>query len=67
MNMETHLTEEESASYVDALVLDKQAQLPEEIREHVAECFECKAEVMDVWELIEAIRQHSPLDSPPKQ
>lgn len=32
--METHLTEQELAQYVDALVLDKLDQLSEEIREH---------------------------------
>jgi hypothetical protein len=35
--------------------LDKQGQLPEDIREHVAECFECKVELMEVIELMGAI------------
>ena len=51
----THLTEQEIALYVDALVLDQQNQLPEEIREHVKKCFGCKVEVMEVGELVDSI------------
>ena len=70
--METHLTEQELAQYVDALVLDQQDQLPEEILEHVAERFECKVEIMGVWESIEASglppsEPLPPFDSPEKQ
>lgn len=46
-----HLTENEIAQYVDALVSEKQDQLPEEILQHVEECFECKADLLEVWEL----------------
>jgi len=38
-----------------ALALNQQDQLPEEIREHVADCFECKAEIIETLELIWAI------------
>lgn len=55
MCMEQRLTELEVTQYVDALASDKQDRLPEEILEHVEECFECKAEIVQVWELIEAI------------
>lgn len=50
-----HLAENEIAQYVGALVLDRQDQLPEEILEHVEECYECKVEIMEVMEFIEAI------------
>jgi hypothetical protein len=50
--MQPHLTE--LAQYVNAFV-DMQNELPQEILEHVAECFECKVEVMEVLELKEAV------------
>lgn len=50
-----HLTENEIAQYVDALVSDKQDQLPEEILEHVEECVECKMEIIEVALLIEPV------------
>ena len=53
--MESHLDENEIAAYVDALREDLQDQLPGEILEHVAECFECKVEIIEVWELVEVI------------
>ena len=37
-----HITEQELANYGDALVWEMQDRLPEEIREHTADCFECK-------------------------
>jgi hypothetical protein len=43
--MESHLTEQELAQHVDAIVLDKQDQLREEILENVEECSECKVEI----------------------
>ena len=64
--MENHLPEEQLALYVDALVLDQQDQLPEEILEHVEECEECKMEVIGVRELIEGIGPHQVLDNPSK-
>ena len=53
--MESHLDENEIAAYVDALREDLQDQLPGEILEHVAKCFECKVEIIEVWELVEVI------------
>jgi glutamate synthase domain-containing protein 3 len=32
-----------------------QDQLTEEILEHVEECLECKVEIVEVWELVQAI------------
>jgi hypothetical protein len=52
--LESHLSEQELAQYVDALVLDKEDELPQEVLEHVAECFECKVEIMEVLEIIES-------------
>lgn len=46
--MDKHLTENEITLYIDALVLNIQDHLPEEIRDHVAECFECKVEFLDM-------------------
>jgi hypothetical protein len=62
--MNKHPTEQELAQYVDALVLDKQDQLPEEMLEHVEECFECKVEVLEVLGLIEAIGTQLSFDYP---
>lgn len=48
--MGKHVTEEQIALCVDAIMLDTQAQLPESILAHVGECFECKMEVMEtLW------------------
>ena len=41
-----HLTENQLALYVDALVSYNQDQLPEEILEHVEECPDCKVTAM---------------------
>jgi hypothetical protein len=53
--MESHLREQELAQYVDALATDQQDRVPQEILEHVQECFACKVEVMEVLELKEAV------------
>jgi hypothetical protein len=50
--IEPHLTEQELAQYVDALILDKQDQLPEEIRAHVADCVQRKKNIIETLELI---------------
>jgi hypothetical protein len=60
--MGNHLSEDQLALYVDALVSDTQDQLPE----HVEECEECKMEVIGVRELIEGIGPHQVLDNPSK-
>lgn len=67
MYVETHLSEEEIAVYIDALVLDVQDHLPEEMKEHVVECLECKVEVMEVLRLIEAIGPRPTFDYPAEQ
>jgi hypothetical protein len=54
-----HLTVEQLALYLDALVLEKQDQIPEGIKEHMAKCYECKVEIVEVLELVEAIRVYS--------
>ena len=54
-----HLSEEQLALYVDALVFDKQGQLPEEFLGHVEECLECKISIMTVLDLIETIRSEA--------
>ena len=46
-----HLDEQELAQYVDALINDKQGQLPEYILQHVEECAECKIGITEVLEL----------------
>lgn len=47
-----HLTEQELAQYVDALISDKQDQLSEEIGAHVEGCLECKVEIIEILDLI---------------
>jgi len=59
----THLDEQELATYVEALLIDEQGQLPE----HVEECLECKMEIMEVWELIEAVERLPMFDNSSKQ
>jgi hypothetical protein len=65
--MNRHLAENEIAQYVDALVSNKQDQLPEKILEHVEECLECKKEIMDAWGLLEYIPLLPEFDNPNKQ
>lgn len=55
MSMDRHLDENEIAQYVEAIEAGKQDELPEEIRAHVEECFECKVEVIEMWKLLVAI------------
>ena len=43
------------AQVVDALNEDLIDQKPEEILEHVAECVECKLDIMGVWEVIKVV------------
>ena len=62
-----HLDEQELAQYIDALMFDKQGQLPEYILEHVEECFGCKVEIREVLALAQFVRSQSEFDYPPKQ
>ena len=59
-----HLSEMQLAQYVDALMLDTQDQLPEEILAHVADCIECKVDVMGVLDLIESIEARTSFHHP---
>jgi len=62
-----HLTEQKIAQYVDVHMLEEQGQLPEYILEYVEECLECKMEIMEVWELIEAVERLPMFDNSSKQ
>lgn len=52
MCMETHMIKQELAQYVDALVLDQQDQLRNQILEHVEDCMNCKKEIIETLDLI---------------
>lgn len=52
MCMENHLSEEQLAIYIDALISDKQDQLPKKFLEHLEECFEGKVEELEVRKII---------------
>jgi hypothetical protein len=47
-----HLNEEGIALYVDALKLEKTAELPRETRVHVAHCQECRKEITGLFALL---------------
>lgn len=47
-----HLTEEGTASYIDALRTDTCKDLPDSILEHVSECESCKADIVGTMSLI---------------
>jgi len=65
--MGNHLSDEQLAHYVDALVSDHLDQLPEEILEHVEECFECKVTILDELDLVEPDNTHPSFDIHSKQ
>jgi len=48
----THLTEEGIALYVDALKLNRLDELPDDVREHVADCQACKRHVTGLYSLL---------------
>lgn len=48
-----HLSDEAIALYVDALKSDKVYQLPSVILRHVADCRECKMEIVEVFSLLQ--------------
>ncbi|MHB1051395.1 MAG: hypothetical protein ACYC09_15050 [Bacteroidota bacterium] len=50
-----HLTEEGVALYVDALRLERTAELPAEIRIHVEGCEECQRQIVESHEIMTAI------------
>ena len=51
-----HLTDEGVALYVDALRLERTAELPAEIRIHVEGCEECQRQIVESHEMMKSIR-----------
>lgn len=47
-----HLSAEAAALYVDALKLGRVGRLPENLRMHVEDCFQCKTEVTGLFSLV---------------
>lgn len=62
--MRRHL-EEELALYVEAIALGVQEQLPGEILHHVENCTDCKAELIELTELIDALEPYIRLETHP--
>ena len=54
-----HLTDEEFALYVDAIILNSLDRLPNEILCHMMECARCKEELMELLNLVEAQKSHT--------
>ncbi|MFZ4619930.1 MAG: hypothetical protein ACOYNS_05175 [Bacteroidota bacterium] len=54
-----HLNENGISLYADALLLDKQKQLPPQITEHVELCDDCKEQVFGLYEVM----QEQPVDT----
>jgi hypothetical protein len=50
-----HLTEEGIGLYVDGLKLGKTEHLPQELLTHVAECAQCRGEIVELHQLLEDI------------
>ena len=50
--MGEHLDENEIAAYVEAIEAGNLDGLPEEIRDHVEGCLECKREIVELWGLV---------------
>jgi hypothetical protein len=48
-----HLNDEGTALYVDALKLNTTEQLPPHVRDHVAECLDCKKSVTELFALLD--------------
>ena len=47
-----HLDENEIAAYVESIEAGNLERLPENVRDHVEECLECKVEIMEALELV---------------
>lgn len=47
-----HLNDVTIALFVDAMVLNKEVLLPEEVRAHVEDCQHCKEEILALYEII---------------
>jgi hypothetical protein len=59
-----HLTEEDTALYVDALKLDRVHELPADIRSHVQACDRCKADVLALHEMMPNEMYHTGMKHP---
>jgi hypothetical protein len=47
-----HLNDESVAQYVDALIASTTDALPPEVRDHVAECLECKMAITELYSIL---------------
>ena len=55
-----HLSEEELALYVEGMKLDVSRRLPERLLAHVEGCLNCKVELMELFELVDALDERVP-------
>lgn len=54
-----HLTDEEIALYAEALSSGDHTGLPVHIKKHVAECDQCAAETVDLYDIIKSVDSYS--------
>ncbi len=54
-----HLTEEEIALYAEALSSGYLTSMPMHIKKHVAECDQCAAEAVDLYDIIKSVDSYS--------
>jgi hypothetical protein len=52
---DTHLSENSIYIFIDALKLDRTDKLPEEIKEHVEECQQCKKEIIELYATVRGV------------
>lgn len=50
--MDQHLTEIQIAQFVEALENNDPDSIPEDIRDHVSECFECRSAILEVSDIL---------------
>ncbi|MFA6468231.1 MAG: hypothetical protein WCW35_04980 [Bacteroidota bacterium] len=67
-----HLNESGIALYVDSVLLDRADDLPTEILDHVEQCTECAAQVLEMCEIMQEVRidrtmKHPTLDASAKE
>ncbi len=63
-NENSHLSDEGIALYVDAMMLEKNYKLPGALILHVANCAQCKREVIETYMLVESQEYHSKEEHP---
>ena len=63
-NQNKHLNEEGIALFVDALKLDKQAHLPQEVQNHVEDCEPCHREIIELYSAMSDISYENRTDHP---